>query len=177
MSNISIQFHALPEELATFVRESVEDFDLFVVGLYFFPFSVIDLRRADLEKVIVKERTIKEVVLSVGAPCLTSYSGIDFSEKNPDSSYLDIGRISEKGMEQSCFSVSTDDNSALKIWKELARRLRRMTKAGVIAVNVETGAAVPVRSFRYTEGAKIAEVGGTRILGPAGIPNLRLGTS
>jgi hypothetical protein len=48
MADISIQFHAMPEELLAFVRQIVADFDLHVVALRFRPFNAGELSERQL---------------------------------------------------------------------------------------------------------------------------------
>lgn len=174
MASISIQFHAVPEELVAYVDGFVEEFGLFVVGIRFFPFEMLELTQMDLPNVILSDATVKELAFSIGIPPISATNALGFSQSNPNCSYMDIGRISEVGLEQSCFSATAVDRSVLDVWKKLARRLRALTKTGVCAVNLNTGESVSIKSFRYSKGAIEAEASGISILSPAKVPNIRL---
>ena len=52
--------------------------------------------------------------------------------------------------------------------KKMASKLKRITKAGVIGINPDSGAEAPFRTHRFTEGARLLEKSGIKILPIAG---------
>ena len=175
MADISIQFHALPEELQLFVKECVVEFNLHVVAMRFFPFGAIVVRIDDLDTVFSASSPYEELALTVGKPSLPVKSNTDFYDKNPDLLRVDIRRAGQKGLEQTRIAARTNNPGSLVIWKKIAKRLKAMTQTGVLAVNPETGASVAAPSFRFTSGAKELAATGIPMLPIAGGCLLKLG--
>lgn len=173
MPDISIQFHATSEEIAGFVDSVLQETRVIFVAMRFFPFEIMEPAREDLWKLIVNDSKVTRLAFTLQAPSLDVENELEFAEKNRNHLRLEIGKKIEKGLDQSWLVARTDDESALVVWRAIAKRLRAMTMPGVTAVNLITGETVKMRSFRFTTGAVAAEASGVPILGPSGVPNLR----
>lgn len=168
MADILVQFHAAPEELLDFVRTILTDCGLHVVAIRYFPTGAVEVNVDSLDRVFAKTSPYRELVFTIGAPILSAQSGMDFTDMNPSSLHLSIERIGEKGLRQSSLSARTEDATALSTWKNVAKRLKQMTRGGVIVRNPDTGASAQYRSFRYTAGARALASRGVPMLPFAG---------
>ncbi len=175
MTDISIQFHATPDELLSLVRDCVTEFDLHVVAMKFFPFEAVEVSGSHLDEVFSSSSAFRELALTLQKPFVAVRSSTEFFDKNPNKLRLDIERPSEKGLKQTWLTARVNDTEALPIWQEVARRVKAISKVGVVVVNPHTGASVRSRSFRYTEGAKALESMGIQMLAGSGGCLIRLG--
>lgn len=173
MTDISVQFHALPEETLLFVKELVCDFDVNLVAIQLRPFGVKKIDCTSIRSLLANEPMSRRFGFVLGDPDFRALNELDFADRNPDYLRLDIGAVTEKGLGQSWLSARTENGDAIKIWKMIAARLRRITKSGVTAVNPHTGATSRMKSFRYTAGAKALAEEGTPMLPIAGGSLLR----
>lgn len=175
MADISIQFHALPEELLPFARHCMADFGLHAVAMKFFPFEAVEVTSAELDNIFSERSPYRELAFTLDRPVLPVQSGMDFWDKNPDAMRLNIERPSQKGLRQTCLAARTEDTAALLVWRGIARRLKGVTAAGVAVTNPDTGVSVRERTFRYTPGAKALESRGVPMLPIAGGCAVNLG--
>jgi len=93
MTDISIQFLALPEELLSFVRQIIADFGLHVIALRFRPFDVSELSESWLDGCFLDDSPYKRLHFTIGKPVLPVAHELDLGDKNPDSLRLDIGAL------------------------------------------------------------------------------------
>ena len=175
MADISIQFHAMPEELLQFVKECLRDFNIHVVAMRFFPFEATEVSADRLEEIFSTSSAFRELAFTVERPVLPVKSSMHFHDQNPSNLGLEIQRPTEKGLRQTWLACRTGDARALSIWKKIAKRLKEMTTTGVVAVNPDTGACASSSSFRFTSGAKALELAGVPMLPAAGGNVLRFG--
>ena len=174
MSNISIQFHALPEELATIVDEMVRTLHPRVVCLTSNPFSATEVEPAQVNAAISAGRCSMFAFLE-REPMLDVRSQKDFGERNPGGLYLEVGRETEKGLAESWLRARISDGPMPKSWTKFAAKLRAATKAGATAVSPDDGATSFLRNHRFTAGAKDKSDQGVPILPAAGVAVLKLG--
>lgn len=174
MADLVIQFHALVDELAGFVQSLNEELGVHVTALRFHPFSASQVNASLIEST-VRDPKVREIVLTIEPPSVAVSNEADFVVRNPTALHVDIGRLSERGLAESCLSARTIDEKAVAIWKDVARRLRKSTRAGAVASNPATGAKSQLRNHRFTSGAKALGDKGVRILPVAGGALLRLG--
>lgn len=175
MADISIQFHGLQEELLLFVRRCMEISDLRVVAISQFPFRAQEVFVKDLHEVFSDLSTVRELAFSLKAPVLNVEDELEFGGKNSGCLYLAIGRENSRGLNESWLACRTKNAKSLKVWKQLAKILKKMTEKGAIATNPKTGARAKIASHRFTRGAKELELKGVPILPVAGTALLQLG--
>ncbi len=175
MADISIQFHALPEELMRFIKEVAEDFSANVVAMRFFPFMLRPVSTVEIEHFFECAPDYRRWAFTQSEVALPIADELDFADKNPDHLRLEIGRRTERGLEQSWLTARTVNTDALATWRRVATRLKKMTNQGVTAINPNTGASSRMKSFRYTNGAKSLESLGIAMLPIAGTSLLKLG--
>jgi hypothetical protein len=173
MADISVQFHALPRELLSMVKDWIDQFNLRVVAMKFHPFEAVEIDGEQLDRIFADVSPYRELAFLTQTPVLPATSNEDFFDKNPDKLRLDIGRKTDRGLEQSWLTSRTQNLEVSAIWKGFARDLKKVTHAGVVAINPETRAAVKISSYRYTDGAQLAASTGVPILPPAGTARLR----
>lgn len=169
MADISIQFHALPEELREFVKQCVSDFGLHVVAIRYRPFEAVELAGDRLNEVFLDSSTHRRLHCTLGKPTLPVADELVFGDKNPDALRLDIGERTKKELRESWLSARTENTAALAVWKKIAKRLKGLTEKGALAVQPKTGATGSARGHRYTPGAKALEASGVPMLTITGI--------
>ena len=169
MADISIQFHALPEELLAFVRQVVAEFDLRVVALRYRPFRARELAEDQLADCFADDSPDRRLHFSLGEPALAVARELEFGDKNPDSLRLDVGVVDSNGVRESWLSARTDNSAALAVWRQVAKRLKGITEQGATAISPKTGGRGPARSHRFSAGAKRLEAAGTPMLTITGV--------
>lgn len=168
MTDISIQFHAVPEELLALVKAAVRDFGLHVVAMRFFPFAAIEADLDKLEEVFAEGSPYHQLGFTIEKPVLPQSGAMDFLDKNPGALRLVVQRTGKEGLRQSLLSARTDHPDTLATWKKIAKRLKDMTQAGVLVTNPDTRAFVRDRNFRYSAGARALASSGVTMLPIAG---------
>lgn len=168
MTTINIQFHALPEEVTTFAKQCMEDFNLYAVAMRYFPFEAVEVGVDEMVGLTDVTPPYRELTLTLTKPLLLVKNDSDFKERTPNRVRILLEQIKPEGLRQIALSAQTDDAEVLPVWKEIASRLKKLTRAGVIALNPDTGAASPARMFRYTPGAEVTASGGIPMLPIAG---------
>lgn len=174
MTDILIQFHALPEELRPLFAWSIVDIEAQITAFRFQPFLAQKVRMDNLD-VLLLDPSVREVAFTLEVPTLSVATATAFLDRHPGALRLDMGRRSEKGLRESSLSCRTSDARALTAWKGVVRKLQGITTAGAIAVNPATGATSRLRSHRYTEGAKALDDMGVPMLPVAGATVLHFG--
>jgi hypothetical protein len=169
VAGISSQFHALHEELHAFARRLITDFDIHVVGLRYRPFTVTELDYAQLDECFSMHPTFKELYFTISEPVLNVDHELDFRRKNHDALRLDVGALSEHGLRESWLSATTKNPIALATWRKIARQLKKLTTAGATAIQPETGATGIMRNHRFSEGARLLDASGVKLLSLTGI--------
>jgi hypothetical protein len=167
MKKIMIQFHATFEELVEFTNTTSSKLDLFVTLMVLRPFT---LRERDGE-LSVKELNVDgdiRIILTAQNPSLDVSSPNNFYDFNQGAIGLHIGRLTERGLEESALAFMSADKEKAVIANRVASSLKKLTKAGATAVNPINGAEARARSHRYTEGAKAMYDNGEKILPLAG---------
>ena len=177
MADISVQFHALPDELVQFVSECVSEYALHLTAIRYRPFEAVEVDPQDIESVLTNLPDHRRFAFTIEKPCLAVANELDFQKANPDHLRLDIARQSADGLGESWLCSRTNNSAALRIWRQIAKRLKEMTNPGVTAINRTTGVAATYKSARYSNGAKALEESGVPMVpaqGPRG-PLLKLG--
>ena len=178
MTDISIQFHALPTELRQFVEEMKDLFPLHLTAERYFPSEYRQLTcLEDLDKVFSDDSPYRRLYFTLDRPKIPNSRSVGFSKMNPEHMRLEIGQRTSEGLEQSWLTARTEDPEILSTWRKIANQLRKKTEAGVLAINRNSGASAPFPSFRCTEGALRSFVDSVEMLPPqgAGGPRLILG--
>jgi hypothetical protein len=172
MTDLSTQFHALPSELEALVSSFVHENGVYVTAIRFPPFEASQVDIAAVPSVF-RENSVERIILTLRPPVLPANGMNDFLDRNGDALILDIGRQSEAGLKESWLTARTNDAEALNTWRHLAKRLRSMTRTGVLAVNPHTGSTTRLRAHRFSAGAKALEAVGISMLPAAGGARLR----
>jgi hypothetical protein len=153
MSDISIQFHAIPDELVPLVKELVSEPQVHFLGMGSPPFTVTEISPEQIEQAML-DRSYWRFAFTKEKPIPPIVSQKEFGERHPCALILDVGRRTNRGLEQSWLACRTFDLPLPDAWRRFARKLRAITTAGAVAVNPDTGASAIVRNHRYTPGAK-----------------------
>jgi hypothetical protein len=178
MAGVDINFHATPDEISAWLREWMQQEHFHLVALKLNPLVAKEVSPLEIPVVIV-DKAFDRLSLILSPPDLTlKYQG-DFDDKHFDQLTLYVGRLSEDGLGESWIAGDTDNADAMRVWRKIAKDLKKKTNAGVTAINRQTGASGFYRSHRYSDGAKALESQGVPMIpfqGPKG-PLLRLGES
>lgn len=146
----------------------MQDFNLYAVAMKYFPFAVEEVTAEEMGRISDPGSLYEELGLTLKQPTLPAKDNVDFYVNNPARLRITLARKAPEGLRQIGLSARTDDADALAIWKKIARRLKDMTRTGVVVLNPDTGATVPARTFRYTAGAKAMASTGVPMLPLAG---------
>ena len=167
MGSSSIQFHATPEELRRIINEIKKSSTAQAVLLNSDPFYIIPWSNEPLST----ENNLNGVafVLDQWRPGNSRY---EFLMKNPDALILDMGKLTDKGLEESWLSYKTNQEQAERCWKSIIKILKSQTKAGAIAFNPKTGESSVLKSHRYTQGARELTENGVEMLPAAGLTRI-----
>ncbi|GGJ05859.1 hypothetical protein GCM10007978_49310 [Shewanella hanedai] len=170
MKSISIQFHATSEELLNFVISVSSELKLVVTMMTLKPFNLTIVEgKLELSEFLDKLKVGDlRLVLSTATPCIEFTSPNNFLDANSGSILIDIGPLSDLGLEESALSFISSEKDKISIANNVSSKLKRITKAGAIAVNPINGAEAKIRTHRYTQGAKVMADNGVKILPIAG---------
>jgi hypothetical protein len=173
--SVSVQFHALPSELLSLLDSFADEVEgLHFAALRFPPFRVSPIDRSGLADAF-RDPSVGRLRLSLSEPAPATAPMIERPESNPNHLLIDIGRQTDEGLAESWLTATTDNPTALAVWRKLARRLKAMTKAGAIAVNPKTGEQSTLRNHRYSAGAEEAQRAGVAMLPAGGTSRLIFG--
>jgi hypothetical protein len=164
MPGISIQFHALPEELLALAKAWVSEFGLHVVAIKYPPYQATEVDSEALASIFAEGSPVRELVFTVSRPVLPAKGTVELGEKNPGGLRLMIGGRTTKGVGESHLMAGSDD-----IWKKIGKQLKDLTSLGVLVVHPETGETSPARGFRFTSGAKTLDANGVAMLSSTGL--------
>lgn len=172
MTDILVQFHATVEELGSFVRATIEQVPAHMTVIRFPPYRAAAIGAEALDGALC-DASVLELAFTLKPPSFAAAS-TNFLKSHPGALCLHIGRLSDRGLEESCLSARPSSEEELKAWTKIARALKKITEAGVVAVNPTTGAEVAIRGHRYTAGAKSLYQEGIVIRPLGGSVTLRL---
>ena len=167
MPSISIQFHALPDELEAMTFDWCQKFELKMAAQKFSPFEIHLIGANDLGEVF-KDTSFRRLAFSTNKFFGAGRNNYDFLNKNPECLTLDIGRLGTEWLEESRLSCSCSDKSVYLVWQRIARSLKKETQAGARAVNPVTKTSSVARNHRFTIGAKESFDAGVQIRPMAG---------
>jgi hypothetical protein len=156
VASLSSEFHATLEELIDLVRTAMTTYGVYATAEAFPPVTIFPVRLEELEEVMHRPNVLK-MVFTEGPPRFSAQSNLRFLQENPGSMSLHIGRMGPRGLQES--GLSTLD--AKPTWKNIARDLKRRTKAGAATLHEESGARGYDRIHRYTPGAETLQKAGT----------------
>jgi hypothetical protein len=169
MTSSIIQFHAAPDELADFVEAAARELGLYAVAFRFQPsFRYVAVSEQAPIASVVELKGGPQVVLMLNPPVMEGSSQLEFYDRNPDFVSVHFGKWLPIGLRQSSIGFRTDDPAAITVGKEIIKRFKKISQAGVRVVNPSTGVTSVVKSFRFTEGAKDLENQGVQMLPDGG---------
>lgn len=173
MRKLSLQFHAMPEEVPLLFRSLIEDSSLFKVKGQGNPlvFEMFD-GLPDPEST----RAVSVIAFSADRPDLNAKDVNELRGKNPDLLVLEIGHPSARGLRESWLSALSDDPMSMRRWKAFARTLLSQTSGGAMAVNPRTGVRAAMKWHRFSPGALQAFRDGMPMLPVAGNSIIQLPT-
>jgi len=156
MKRFLSQFHAKPEELFQFLTNLREEVgcSLAIIGWQPFSLKIIDKFEV-IDPNFFKTDNKRSLRIALSSNRLVSAeSERSFFDRNSNFVTLDIGCLSPDGLEESALSFGSDEDEAIIFAKKAFSKLKKITSAGVVAVNPATGAECRDRNHRYSLGAK-----------------------
>lgn len=179
MADMSVELHALKEELISFVECVAPEFRLFVSVIRFPPFEIEMIDISDLRKATADPRasrlalTTSQLALPEEMPPRPLQTR--FWEHNPNRMIIHLGKITNRGLQESRLTARTYDPLILDTWRQIVLKLRSQTKTGAFAVNPETGVSSKLKTHRFTKGALELQEQGVAMLPLVGNAIVRLG--
>jgi hypothetical protein len=167
MARVSIQFHAMPLEVAEFLVKIASDSSLRFTALGGNPFTARPWAK-DVSSIADNESDISAIAVTLAEPSLSGRSIHEFHKSNAEILAVEIGRATESGLKESWLWATSNDPPTLKVWKRLAGRLTALCTTGGFAENLNTGARGSAGNHRFSSGARLAHSNGMRLLPVAG---------
>jgi hypothetical protein len=162
MTDVLIQFHALPEELVALLEESVATSSINVAKVLFPPYEALPVRAGELATAVLEPR-FNGFVLSI-RPILPTRSQAEIDRLHPDAMRVEVGRAVSLGLMESMLRARASDPEVIGAWQKIAKALKKVTRAGVDVSNPTTGACAHYKNHRFSAGAKSLEDAGVPIL-------------
>jgi hypothetical protein len=173
MADINVQFHALPSELAAIMMPPVANLNAHAATIGAFPFVARVVADSKLREAFLDE-AVNSIVFSLQPMACDARTLGSFLDANPDVLILDIGRLSQRGLKESCLSARIPNgSSARRPWQKFVDALRAATSAGAVAVHPQTGGTSLRKTHRFTKSAKELESQGIAMLPTAGVTQLK----
>jgi hypothetical protein len=155
----------MPEEVISLLREEIELSKYRIVAITFPPFAAIEVFINDIDSFVNQENCAR-ILLVKGDVNISFKSSREFSKLHSNYISIEIGKVNGADLGETIVSsVSEDDDMSLDI---IFKRIRKITVAGVYAVNEKLNKSVFAKDQRYSEGAKQFEENGGRLLAIAG---------
>jgi hypothetical protein len=170
---ISVQFHALPWEMPRLVADLIFSDELIMVEVLGSPPRFIERPppRSDLQD----DNQRRGLIFTLDRPQIAGAASLhQFQQRNPDALTLEIGAITPDGLTESWLSAKTENQAAVKRWRQASKSLRAEMLSGAEAVNPQTGASGPMKWHRFTKAAQTAYAEGLKMLPAAGNSIVRL---
>jgi len=172
MTDISIQFHALPSEINDLASDLICDPNLFMTEVIKSPTQFVLWPPQDRE--LKESDNRRALIFTLDKPTLSASSLYQIRMLNPDALVLEIGELSPRGLSESWLSARTDNKIAVQRWQRAAKALKAATLTGAEAVNPNNGASAPMRGHRFTKAAQKSFAEGLAMLPAAGNSIVRL---
>jgi hypothetical protein len=157
MKKLITQFHATPSEMAEYLERLRIDMpcSLALIGNRL-PILYAKSEPVDFQSKIDDAGDVR-IVLSSKGDMVWADSPNKLLDANPNCLVMDIGKRDSDGLEESCLSARIDpeDDAALQLAAFAFSQLKKITKAGAVAVNPSNGAEAAMRTHRFTKGAKV----------------------
>lgn len=164
MNKLSMQLHALPEEVDVLLSDLLNDDSVFIT-------SAKGLRGSLFFSLNEKRRYLTDVnalIFTLSRPHLSARSMHDFLGLNPGALIYEVGKLTSVGLNESWLSAMTENKDAMKRWKRAVKLIQAATVGGGVAVNPNTGATAPMKGHRFTVGAHEKYLKGVEMLPSAG---------
>lgn len=158
-----IQYHATLEEIVQFSNSIQTESKCIVTLMSLKPFKLSEVS-GDLS---INNKCFENdvrIIFTQSKLLNHATSPNHFYDLNPGVIDIDVGYLTENGLRESLFSFMSDEQDKIDFANILTKKLKKITKAGIIAVNPVSGAEAKVRSHRYTSGAKSMYDQGVKII-------------
>ncbi len=167
MKKIMIQFHATLEELVDFINSTSSELNLNIAIITLSPFSLEKVNNELSVEQIQPNKTLRIIFTDEKAIIDTFLSNRSY-DLSSGITELRIGHLTKEGLNESALAFMCNNAYKASIANKLALKLKKITKAGAIAVNPVNGAEASIRNHRYTDGARAIYHEGIKILPIAG---------
>ncbi len=176
MTSMVVQFHATPEEILEFIKSVTLDLRLTLTLVRFKPFFLKELESREIQRLndLSSADLGVSYLLSQQPLNLEANSKNMTLELNPGCVIVEVGKMTEFALHESCLSFVSEDHEEIGTAKKVTSRLKKITRAGVDVVNSESGATGRIRSHRYSEGARIKCKEGLKLIPLSGSNYIRI---
>jgi hypothetical protein len=171
MNKLSVQLHSMPDEVGGLLADLLGDP---LVSVTIAKGAPLQFAQCDKQLQVAIPTGCKAVLFTLAEPTLGMSSLNEFRKLNPDALVFEIGQLKGKELEESWMSAMTDNQIAMRRWKQAAKQLRSATLTGAVAVNPGNGACAPMKGHRHTRAAQESFAKGIAMLPAAGNSVIRL---
>lgn len=152
MNKISFQFHACQEELAMFILNIAEKFNLAIVLIDLFP--DFRCRVGNYESLIFNDiLNSREVFLMKGLPVTNCDDYLEFMKSNNNFMNVLLGNEGEHILSESIISATGDDET-MALWKKIIGCLKKTMLCGAWVCSADGRTKKYYKNHRYTACAK-----------------------
>ena len=176
MSDIRIQFHALPSETISLIKEVVLNLNVHAIIIKSFPFIAKEATVDELDVLLDESPRNVTIALTVDSPLLQSPTKMAFIDNNPDCLIFEIEFVTKEGLKQSSMTARSNNPEIVGKWNMISRLLELRSDSGVTATSVANGVSSVYKRFRYTKGAYELALGGVPMLPVAGNSRIQFRT-
>jgi hypothetical protein len=124
MGGFSIQFYALPGELANFIEQTQATFNFYIVKTEFNPFKAI-LVSPHNDVYLKKGLPAKNFICYNYKPTVSFKGQNEFLDANPSGLHLDVGTLDGNVLSQSWLFIDTNNIAILAVAKNVAAMLKK----------------------------------------------------
>jgi hypothetical protein len=176
MKSVSLQFHALPEELPGLFLDLFLNEAVYVTAAFEHSLSKreLEFRKWAETPAEILGNGLQAICFSLDPLNLLAPNLYQFRLLNPNALTLVIGELSESGLAESWVSAMTDDEVAIQLWRKAIKKLKAKMLSGAIAIDPVTGATAPMKWHKFTQLAQHRFDKGLKLLPVAGNAIIKL---
>lgn len=164
MTQVTLQFHAAPDELVGLAIEWAERHGLAVVFERFFPIW----RAEPFSGTVVEEAVerIDRVALCRSTPDLDADRASAFLIRNPETLWVSVGTLDAGLLRESAIGADSDDPATIRLWRSIVRNAKGRMHVGATVRSPLGQAERPYH--RHATGAHELATRGVRVLAVGG---------
>ena len=160
-----VQMHIIPEETIELLSSWISSTLCKVAAITFPPYVVREIQGQEVQDYVLQEDCCT-IALALGDLWTGFKSIVEFIQRHSNLIAYELGKVKGNVLEESSVTAITRDDD--RDIESFMKRVKKMTFAGALAINENSGNSVFVRSHRFSEGAMRFEERGGKLLALGG---------